>query len=42
MSCIVDECSAVDDVEWRCAGRFQMVLVVVVGGDEELVEEELI
>ena len=45
VSCLVDECSgvwAVDDVEWRPGGCLDVVLTVVVGGDEELVEEELV
>lgn len=45
VSCLVDECSgvgAVDDVEWRPGGCVEVVLAVVVGGDEELVEEELV
>ena len=45
VSCLVDECSgvwAVYDVEWRPGGCLDVVLAVVVGGDEELVEEELV
>jgi hypothetical protein len=45
VSCLVDECLsvwAVDDVEWRPGGCLDVVLAVVVGGDEELVEEELV
>ncbi|MGW9004663.1 hypothetical protein [Brevibacterium casei] len=41
----VDECSgiwAVDDVEWCPGGSLDVVLAVVVGGDEEFVEEELV
>src|SRR5690606_21153697 len=41
----VNECSgvwAVDDVEWCPGGYVDVVLAVVVGGDEELVEEELV
>lgn len=45
VSCLVDEGSgiwAVDDVEWCPGGSLDVVLAVVVGGDEELVEEELV